>query len=162
MTSILWVQTKTETGSDDIVRDCKKGGQADFDELLLYKKESQWNQLAVEPYKIKKTEDAFLVQGHLEDVDYSNSKLPFEFLCFSKNLFEVLDSLKKSLATLNYHVDDGGMKMALNQVNASCAVPCSSGIVVRIKKRLQNRLAIMAGTGGVLVAVALFLFRLIK
>ena len=54
MTSILWVQTKTETGSDDIVRDCKKGGQADFDELLLYKKESQWNQLAVEPYKIKK------------------------------------------------------------------------------------------------------------
>lgn len=121
MKTILWVQTQTETGNDAIVRDCENGCQGDYDELLKQKDAVLWYQLTSEPYKVRKIDEAFFVQGYLVECDYLGSNLPFEFLCYSSNITEVFAELTASLNTLNYHLNEGDKNRAIQQVESALA-----------------------------------------
>lgn len=119
MKNILWVQTKTETGSDAILKNGETGNQADYDEMRQLKKTTPWEQLTPEPYNVKKHENMFFVQGYLEDVDYLSSKLPFEFLCYSVSFNELFDNLKTVLARLNYSLNENDVNRTISRLKNS-------------------------------------------
>lgn len=119
MKNILWVQTKTETGSDAILRNGEIGSQADYDEMRQIKKTTSWEQLTPEPYNVKKCEDMFFIQGYLEDVDYLSSRLPFEFLCYCTSFHELFVDLKKALETLNYRLNENDVNRTIGRLKNS-------------------------------------------
>lgn len=119
MKNILWVQTKTETGSDAILKNGEVGNQADYDEMRQLKKTTPWEQLTPEPYNVKKHEDMFFVQGYLEDVDYLSSRLPFEFLCYCASFNELFDNLKTALAGLNYSLNENDVNRTISRLKNS-------------------------------------------
>ncbi len=142
MKTILWVQTQTETGNDAIVCDGEKGGQDDYDELLQQKDAMLWNQLSLEPYKVRKTDEAFFVQGYLAECDYLGSNLPFEFLCYSSDVTEVFGALSASLNTLNYHLNENDKNRTIQQIESSAKANFGKR-VLRNKKRIVGSLVVL-------------------
>ena len=119
MNNILWVQTKTETGRDTILKNGCQGGQDDYDAMLAKKRSILWEQLTPEPYNVKRFNDIFYVEGYLENVDYLNSKLPFSFLCYSTSFRELFEELKIVLETVQYNLNEESVNRTIARLEHS-------------------------------------------
>ena len=167
MKSILWVQTKEETGSDDVVSNYQKGNAKDYDELLHLQNKTMWTQLTPEPYNVKVSNDDWLVRGHVEEKDYLNSNLPFVFFCQASDVKETFASLEKSLGTLNYSLNKEKIEETCRYVNNSNIESQGDDLKMKSMELLLSKLEELVRSRpkfivGVVVVMIILLLTIIK